>query len=848
MSLKFEEKLRGVLMYKILMLMLTALCAVPGFAGEKVPAKVAVKAPKLVNLPAKEKRNNAHNKKVTEEGIKNNKLDQLIHEKFLQLEEKWALQEDESRKIEQEYLAELSKHVLSAPYIEEHAFVSAQEEGGCCNCTPIVIDPTGVTTFVISAPGVYKLPSSVNFTPINPNAVAIQVLSNDVTIDLCNHTITQTNATAGTTAILLGNLALQVFRNIRIQNGSIVGFTGVGISANNTSMNTVTPAFFDQIIIQDINILNCGVFGTSFLSSGINFTSNATTNTILLPTYITAYHNVTLRRVNVNSCLGRGAIRVVNVDNLLVEDTNANDLLNNFAGQGVAAWNLRGREIMMFRSQGNRARSLGLTGGAGALPITNGFTLNTYYEDCQFNDSFAESGSAGSNSSKQQNALYVNCQFNNSRCGSDGDFTQGVHMSGFGPPSAASGNKYINCQFNGATGTGRVPPSSFNIVAGVTMFPLANCEFIDCQSVDIFTDNPNWNSYGFLISTWTGNNDDIGSSSRNIKIQNTSVSDLTSPASAAGIFFSAVDASATGVQPALFNIIVEDCTVSRIRGGTSSDKVAGITQGLYSFSNGGFYAKNYNLFLRNNRVSDVRCSGAVSPLSAGIVVESVTQPELLNNSVSDCDRGILLTGSNLINPSNIFQLADSLSDAQSVPPVFVDLVAPLPAAAPLQTFTNLTRGNSISIAPSASTVNLARNYIISTADLNTLGWQLGDLIEYSNNGGGNIDNLVTGTTYYLIVYVPGFSERGLIKENNVSNCSVSGFQDDKTPCTSSVWLSNMAFCNGDQGKNNYEIHFGRKAPVATGNLSCYPEPKTYTQNISITCGKCDCPKNKRHKH
>ena len=136
-------------------------------------------------------------------------------------------------------------------------------------------------------------------------------------------------------------------------------------------------------------------------------------------------------------------------------------------------------------------------------------------------------------------------------------------------------------------------------------------------------------------------------------------------------------------------------------------------------------------------------------------------------------------------------------------------------------------------------------------DLNTLGWQSGDVIVYNPNGGTEINELNNGQSYFLIVYVPGFSERGLIKANDVSNNRVSGFQDDKVPCTSSAWLSNTAFCNGENGKHNYEINWGsaKHKPVATGNLSKYPEPKSYIENVSISCGPCDCPPKKHcHKH
>ena len=80
-----------------------------------------------------------------------------------------------------------------------------------------------------------------------------------------------------------------------------------------------------------------------------------------------------------------------------------------------------------------------------------------------------------------------------------------------------------------------------------------------------------------------------------------------------------------------------------------------------------------NLFIRNCRVSDVRSTAdEPSPLSAGILVESVVNPVIVDNSVSDCDRGILFTGANEIVP-NCFQLAATHEDALASPPVFIPL-------------------------------------------------------------------------------------------------------------------------------------------------------------------------------
>jgi hypothetical protein len=125
----------------------------------------------------------------------------------------------------------------------------------------------------------------------------------------------------------------------------------------------------------------------------------------------------------------------------------------------------------------------------------------------------------------------------------------------------------------------------------------------------------------------------------------------------------------------------------------------------------------------------------------------------------------------------------------------------------------------------------------SPADLTALGWQPGDQITYDCGSGGTaIGGLTCGATYYAIVYIPGYSEKALVKANDVSNCALSGFQDDRCP-TTSVWLSNTAFCNGPTGSENYIIDWKGEPNIAKGSDKRYPKPRYYTQNISITC--CD---------
>jgi hypothetical protein len=178
-------------------------------------------------------------------------------------------------------------------------------------------------------------------------------------------------------------------------------------------------------------------------------------------------------------------------------------------------------------------------------------------------------------------------------------------------------------------------------------------------------------------------------------------------------------------------------------------------------------------------------------------------------------------------------LATSLENADAFPPVFVDLTS-LPSDMPLQTFANGTQGNFIEIAPSDLTIDLDRDYIFAPTNLNTLGWQVGDAILYDANGGEDIGGLMSGQTYYLIVYVPGFSKDGVIMNNTVDNCTVSGYQDDK-PTTSSAWVNNFGFNSGTPASAdaNYDIAWAGSAPVYAGDLADYPTGSAKAYNVSL---------------
>lgn len=629
----------------------------------------------------------------------------------------------------------------------------------------------------------------------------------------------------------------------------------------------------------------------------------------------------------------------------------------------------------MLRSHGNNTQDLDPDGsGLQAAGAIINSSINVHLKDCQFNNSFgtADFIVEGANLSNNQNMVCDDCQFNKPRGGEFTTLINGIHMSD-APFQETEGNgiKFLNCQFNGATrdaiGEGNPNLRKFFYVTGARVITLKNVIFENCQAVNDSSNNPAYSSHGFTVGTNPTDPLPPFSNSRNIVFKNTVVSDIFSVSKrAVGIFLAVEDAGRAGQQSSLANATVSDCTIHRIRSSSSTELVAGIAEGLLDDPLLlAVFPAMFNLQITDCQVSDVK-AGPDNPLSAGIVVQSVQRPHVVRNTVFDCDRGVLLTGTNEISP-NCFQLAITEENALAEIPIFVPIsrgvrvitnqpgIGPFTAAyttngprlvepisaqtettnppnacsavtndlsgliaivqqgvggfcssaafvlnteaagqinpieatliisrndtivgfpgsssqeqvavvisrtagnillAALQnnpnliitidtvpsllssfTFTNVTRDPDTSVTISQAQITDALDFICVEENLEELGWEAGDEILFQCNEADIIPGLLCDTSYFLIVYRPGFSERGLIKENDVSNNLVAGYQDDRTP-TSSAWISNVAFCNGESADDNYVIDWPGDAPVATSIGNNYPVPASYIENVSIAC-------------
>lgn len=762
--------------------------------------------------------------------------------------------------------------------------LSQNDSISCCNCIVISAADFGPDldeTFVISTPGKYCLGEDVAFAPADEFTPAINILSNDVILDLCGHTLSQANSTANGYGVQIGqgyffNDLNDIFQNITIKNGTIREFSAIGIFCYNGSFAEpfFDPTPFKDLHFTDLNILECGPVATTEsmdFASGINLDSNAQIPSFIVrPSDPVAYSEVIIEDCHINRCVGHGAISVFTFEDLIVKGTQANDLVT-FLDQtafGCFAYGLTGRNLQMSDCQGNGTQDLdptfffGQVGGAGITA-----SLNVFVKDCQFNDAFGLADvTVASQFEMIENGIFENCQFNNNRGGELALTVNGAHMSESGGPGEnanTNGLRFINCQFNGSSIAEKTTDNEDSAaeIAGFAAITMSNLILENCQACNMMTTNLQCPAYGFKIGTNPRFDVLPGGPSRNVTLSNCVASDISGGTDSVGIWTFVRNRKFQGVQFTQVNIVIENCIAERISSlaSKSDNTVAGIAEGLSAFVRTRTaptaiptqFDRMINLQVRGCRVSDVRSNvgGKVAPLSAGIVVASVLNPVISDNSVSDCDRGILFSGTNDIIP-NGFQVAATLADALANPPVFIPIGAPS-VVSQVQTFTDLTQKNKVDVLV-PDQVNTQHSFILlKTPNLTKLNWQSGDVLLYDNKGGTNITGLVSGQKYFAIVYRPGFTENGLVQNNNVSNCSISGYQDDRRP-TSSAWINNIALLNGTKPSHraNFAIKWPNKEPqVDEGTLGRYPKHPNKNFNLSLIKDekkKTDCKHKRSH--
>ena len=692
--------------------------------------------------------------------------------------------------------------------------------------------------YTFTKSGSYALCEDIPFSPFAARQVLIVIDADDITLDLNRHRIYQTNTIGDAVAIqLIGN-----HHNITILNGTIESFTGVGIY----SLKEITPdpadqEKLDQVSLIDLTIINNGSASSRAVNgfaTGIALMSD--TGNFDAP-YDIAYTDLTIDNCRVNHNFAE-CITIYSAENLTIRDTQANYSLvpEDTPDRADTAFFAFGYDIevsnnvKMINCEGNNAQDLSpdsngyQTGGLNLTNVDGAFVI-----DSQFNHNFAVINAIinGANLSNTRYALYVNCQFNNNN--SITGASNGVHQSDSPAQiTGADSNKFVNCQFNGNS-------SENSGAAGTAIFTSTNIIFENCQASSMTSTALNATGFnvGYIATDPTP---PFGNVYNNI-FRNCVASNINSATNSRGFFTPVSGNDFRGTIGKIANFIYEDCVASQIFSSSITGEVAGITSPLNSVLTTAPFAVETNFFISDCRVADVK--GGNPATSAGIFLQSSRQPVIKNNTVTDCVNGIILSGSNALNPPFGFQLA-LLGDLTNTP---INLTA-IPAGTlnQIQNFENISHlplPNSINVTISPSTVNLARNTITSPTNLNTLGWKLGDTIVYHTNGfppltTSPVGQLINGGQYRLLVYSPGFTENALVKDNDVSQCTAAGYREIRTfnaaypgsPTTTSAWLNNTAFNNG----TNYDIAWSGVPPLDVGTLVAYPAPGNKYYNLDLS--------------
>ncbi|MGE0207332.1 MAG: right-handed parallel beta-helix repeat-containing protein, partial [Candidatus Babeliales bacterium] len=134
-----------------------------------------------------------------------------------------------------------------------------------CSPQEILQANIGVTTYTISQPGFYVFAENIVFSPASGQP-ALEITTDNVTIDMCGKTLTQGNAIAGVDGIRIpGNTTAAPRSNVTIMNGGISGFSRSGIVVGT---NPITPANTAArlISIKNMKIFSCSSIGVEFVS------------------------------------------------------------------------------------------------------------------------------------------------------------------------------------------------------------------------------------------------------------------------------------------------------------------------------------------------------------------------------------------------------------------------------------------------------------------------------------------------------------------------------------------------------------------------------------------------------
>jgi parallel beta-helix repeat protein len=367
---------------------------------------------------------------------------------------------------------------------------------------------------IISQPGVYKLTESIDWHAQDANAKAITIACDNVTLDLGQHTIRQTNKPEPIVStnddrsckgsVISGNVGIWVVnqKGITIKNGTVLDVQGVGICLKNCF----------SVELLDLNLRGCGgngVVDTSFLCRNgglfVMGTSGPEEEDILWSSDIRMINCVcTDNNSELDFVVTLGAL-VQNCDNVQVKNSRFNRTVSSSPEPSGVQFNVVGIDFVMSRNvlvsdcEANGNSSSGEPGGFFA------WGENYKFINCRANGNFTISGhrACGFNMSNTTHLEMVNCEANsnyNSNPDAASDSMKDFSACGFRIGRAANRAIIEDCRASGNYSIGTNSP-----VAGFMLNSTKNIIMKNCVSLAnrAATGNKGGKAFaaGFLCST-----------------------------------------------------------------------------------------------------------------------------------------------------------------------------------------------------------------------------------------------------------------------------------------------------------------------------------------------------------
>jgi len=565
---------------------------------------------------------------------------------------------------------------------------------------------------VITCPGVYEVKENLVYKFAGNYVAAIQIESSNVVFDFKEYTLSQCGTQPQAVGVRVGNGYDGEYSNITVKNGTIRDFSRTGV------VMTTETGIFQEIHFEDLDILNNGTSSAHFsICQGLEI------STFQFPK---TFFNVFIERCHVNSnfnvqCCSAFACFTVNVSSLTISDCT----FNNQSGFGaVGLYVSFSNDVIIQNST--------VSGTTDAFVIPCNRTVTGLFvehcngliiRDCEVNDTHTECcsvtgllvGSVGSATISNVNVNRVSAgQYFGVAAPS---FLEGVIVTAFGA-TLENVNVYdLRIDAN------NVVESE---VRGFWGFP-DSLTFINCSVSRINIAAPNFSVVGFKLQQYS-----------NVTLKNCRVEDLSAPKGVAGIYS---DGS---------NMKVLNSVVTRLYSPSANYPVFGIgfranDQGLLVVEQIDFADPQKNFSIANNNLSDINADPE-NPNVAAILLWGVDQSNVAENTILNCQRGILLDGTNSVPNSPFLQifLFDPLSSTilqfgWQIDPAFwpCDQQGPdsiVPILIP-QTFTNLDRAPNTPVVVPQSQIQFGAFYVPVNSETST--WQNGDRIRYSYPGSDN---------------------------------------------------------------------------------------------------------------